>query len=466
MAPRLHKNRDLGKRKFGSTAQTRATSNMTHRHRRVVKKICGKVKKMGAEDLHVNNFFIPKIAESHRADIRREQIAKIEAKNRAHQENSLDAHAEAGLFHAQVQSAVVDAQAFNRIVYQDVSTTVRHAMTAAFSEKVALNRAKLYTQHVKSIITNKITNNIAKKAFDNFKQNTNARVFAATTMAKHAIRSPLTAMAARGYSTQASASSAKKVGVNKQQKRKFTAAALPPHEVLAMPALSPTMEIGKISSWEKKVGDKVNAGDVLCQVETDKATVSFDSTEDGYIAKILVEAGAGDVPVGKPVAILVEDEDMVAKFLNYEAGVTPSAAAAAPTVSHDVKKAVDDAAAADSKRPCGVYIAPESPKAVTFEANNNINGRIMASPLARVIAQEKNVDLTKVKGTGMYGAVTKNDVLAAPTTEKVVEAVQKIEQAAVNAAAAAPAAAAAKNNQQHLHNNLHLMLMVIMLMNH
>lgn len=84
-----------------------------------------------------------------------------------------------------------------------------------------------------------------------------------------------------------------------------------------MPALSPTMSEGNLAKWRKKEGDKVNAGDVLAEVETDKATVDFESVEEGYLAKILVAEGAHAVPVGKLVAILAESEADMAAFKDF-----------------------------------------------------------------------------------------------------------------------------------------------------
>ena len=92
-----------------------------------------------------------------------------------------------------------------------------------------------------------------------------------------------------------------------------------------MPALSPTMTQGNIAEWKVAAGDKVNAGDVIADIETDKATMALESMEDGYVAKILVPAGAADVKVGELVAIMVEEENDCAKFADF----TPSAAPAA-----------------------------------------------------------------------------------------------------------------------------------------
>ncbi|XP_021295301.1 dihydrolipoyllysine-residue acetyltransferase component 1 of pyruvate dehydrogenase complex, mitochondrial isoform X2 [Herrania umbratica] len=96
--------------------------------------------------------------------------------------------------------------------------------------------------------------------------------------------------------------------------RHFSSADLPEHTVLGMPALSPTMSQGNIAKWKKKEGDKIEVGDVLCEIETDKATLEFESLEEGFLAKILVPEGSKDVPVGQPIAITVEDADNIQKI--------------------------------------------------------------------------------------------------------------------------------------------------------
>ena len=111
-----------------------------------------------------------------------------------------------------------------------------------------------------------------------------------------------------------------------------------------MPNLSPTMEKGNIAKWLKKEGDSIKPGDILAQIETDKATVDFEMQEEGYIAKLMYPEGAKDVKLGQVVAIIVESKDDVAKFKDYQA------ASAAPTPA---------APAAPKKEP----VAAEQPKA-------------------------------------------------------------------------------------------------------
>uniref|UniRef100_A0A1A8BB98 Acetyltransferase component of pyruvate dehydrogenase complex n=1 Tax=Nothobranchius kadleci TaxID=1051664 RepID=A0A1A8BB98_NOTKA len=193
----------------------------------------------------------------------------------------------------------------------------------------------------------------------------------------------------------------------------------PPHMKVALPALSPTMTMGTVQRWEKKVGEKLSEGDLLAEIETDKATIGFEVQEEGYLAKILVAEGTRDVPLGAPLCIIVEKESDIAAFKDYvETGVAevsvppsppPPAAAAAPAPS-----AVPAAAPA---------VAPAAPR----------KGRVFASPLAKKLAAEKGIDLAQVSGSGPDGRVTRKDI------ESFVPA-----KAAPQAAAAAPAAAAGR----------------------
>merc|ERR1712106_721996 len=103
---------------------------------------------------------------------------------------------------------------------------------------------------------------------------------------------------------------------------------LPPHIKVALPALSPTMESGTIVTWEKKEGDQVSEGDLLCEIETDKATMGFETPEEGYLAKILIQAGTKDIAIGKPLCIIVSDKSSISQFENYEPLAEGSAPAA------------------------------------------------------------------------------------------------------------------------------------------
>ncbi|KAG5333133.1 ODP2 dehydrogenase, partial [Acromyrmex heyeri] len=172
----------------------------------------------------------------------------------------------------------------------------------------------------------------------------------------------------------------------------------PNHIKVPLPALSPTMETGTIISWQKKEGDKLNEGDLLAEIETDKATMGFETPEEGYLAKILVPAGTKNVPIGKLVCIIVQDESNVAAFKDFKddtmtapppepTAITP----APPTITTPVAPSVS----AVTKVPS---IVPPSKE------------RIYASPLAKKLAAEKGLSLQGLKGTGLYDSITSKDL--------------------------------------------------------
>ena len=161
---------------------------------------------------------------------------------------------------------------------------------------------------------------------------------------------------------------------------------------ILMPALSPTMEEGTLAKWLVKEGDTVQAGDLLAEIETDKATMEFEAVDEGVIGKILVAEGTEGVKVNTAIAIIGEaGEDMSA---------APTAAAPAPAASAP-------AAQAAPATPATPTPAPAAPKAG--------GARFFASPLARRIAAEKGIDLTKVKGTGPHGRIVKADIESGKT---------------------------------------------------
>jgi len=187
------------------------------------------------------------------------------------------------------------------------------------------------------------------------------------------------------------------------QQRTFSS--LPPHIKVALPALSPTMELGTIVTWEKKEGDQVSEGDLLCEIETDKATMGFETPEEGFLAKIMIPAGAKDIPIGKLLCIIVENQEDVAKFKDFvddgsSSAAPPAAAAAAPPPA--------PAAAAPPPPPAAQpQAAPPSP----VKSIPKSGDRIFASPAAKRVAAEKGVDLSLIKvGSGMDGMITSKDV--------------------------------------------------------
>ncbi|XP_037710456.1 dihydrolipoyllysine-residue acetyltransferase component of pyruvate dehydrogenase complex, mitochondrial isoform X2 [Drosophila subpulchrella] len=164
-------------------------------------------------------------------------------------------------------------------------------------------------------------------------------------------------------------------------------ASLPEHIRVPLPALSPTMERGSIVSWEKKEGDQLNEGDLLCEIETDKATMGFETPEEGYLAKILIQGGTKDVPVGQLLCIIVPDQGSVAAFADFKddgAGAAPAAPAAAPAPAAA-------AAAAPPPPPAPVAAVPAPAPAAAPAAAGT--GRVYASPMAKRLAEAQQLRL-------------------------------------------------------------------------
>ena len=167
-----------------------------------------------------------------------------------------------------------------------------------------------------------------------------------------------------------------------------------PIEIL-MPALSPTMEEGTLAKWLVQEGDVVSSGDLLAEIETDKATMEFEAVEDGVVGKILVAAGTEGVAVNSPIAILLEDGDSA-----DDLSTTPA--------KEPDRKAEDNQSQEAAKLESPVS-APAAPAAPTTSDGN----RIFASPLARRIAAQKGLDLAAISGSGPRGRIVKADVEAA-----------------------------------------------------
>ncbi|XP_037604519.1 dihydrolipoyllysine-residue acetyltransferase component of pyruvate dehydrogenase complex, mitochondrial [Sebastes umbrosus] len=204
----------------------------------------------------------------------------------------------------------------------------------------------------------------------------------------------------------------------------------PPHMKITLPALSPTMTMGTVQRWEKKVGEKLSEGDLLAEIETDKATIGFEVQEEGYLAKIMVEEGTRDVPLGMPLCIIVEKESDIAAFKDYVDTAVADVSAPAPPPAPAPAPAAAPAAAAPS--PALTTAAPVAPR----------KGRVFASPLAKKLAAEKGIDLAQVSGSGPDGRITRKDIdgFVPPKTTPAVAAVPT---PAATPAARAPAAAPA-----------------------
>ncbi|AQK70556.1 dihydrolipoamide S-acetyltransferase [Zea mays] len=185
--------------------------------------------------------------------------------------------------------------------------------------------------------------------------------------------------------------------------RPFSSSAdLPPHQEIGMPSLSPTMTEGNIAKWLKKEGDKVSPGEVLCEVETDKATVEMECMEEGYLAKIIHGDGAKEIKVGEVIAITVEEEGDIEKLKDYK----PSSSAEPVAPAEPKAEPEPSQPKAEEKKPTQ---APEA-KTPKIEEASQSGDRIFASPLARKLAEDNNVPLSSVKGTGPDGRILKADI--------------------------------------------------------
>jgi len=179
---------------------------------------------------------------------------------------------------------------------------------------------------------------------------------------------------------------------------------------ILMPALSPTMEKGNLAKWLKKEGDAVKAGDVIAEIETDKATMEYESIDDGVLAKIVVPEGSQDVPVNQLIAVLAQEgEDPKA--------AASAAAAAGKRAQPAAAPATPAAKAEPAARPAAAPAAPSAPAAVpaaaaAHGASNGAN-RIFASPLARRLAKNANIELNRIRGSGPHGRIIARDVEAA-----------------------------------------------------
>ncbi|MGH7100136.1 MAG: pyruvate dehydrogenase complex dihydrolipoamide acetyltransferase [Stellaceae bacterium] len=174
---------------------------------------------------------------------------------------------------------------------------------------------------------------------------------------------------------------------------------------IRMPALSPTMTEGNLTKWLKKEGDEVHSGDVLAEIETDKATMEFEAVDDGRLGRILVPEGAQGIKVNAPIAVLLgEDEDDTAL-----ADVAPAAPADAPAAPPDQRS--EPTPAPPPPRPAASAAAVPSPAAPASAGNGA--GRLFASPLARRMAAQAGLDLAALKGSGPQGRIVKADIDAA-----------------------------------------------------
>ncbi|MBM3951653.1 MAG: pyruvate dehydrogenase complex dihydrolipoamide acetyltransferase [Rhodospirillales bacterium] len=169
---------------------------------------------------------------------------------------------------------------------------------------------------------------------------------------------------------------------------------------ILMPALSPTMTEGTLAKWLKKEGDAVKSGEAIAEIETDKATMEMEAADDGVLGKILVPAGTSGVKVNAPIALLLEEGE------DKSALAKAAAPAAAPQ-----KPAAPKPASFDSRAPHPEPVEGKA-RAAQDEASKMKAGRVVASPLAKRLAKEANVDLARVAGSGPHGRIVRRDIEA------------------------------------------------------
>ncbi|WKY11454.1 hypothetical protein Q1695_003205 [Nippostrongylus brasiliensis] len=188
---------------------------------------------------------------------------------------------------------------------------------------------------------------------------------------------------------------------------------LPSHKRVALPALSPTMEHGTVVSWQKKEGDQLSEGDLLCEIETDKATMGFETPEEGYLAKICIPEGSKDVPIGKLLCIIVESEGDVAAFKDFK---DDGSGAAAPAASAPAPAAPSPppAPAAAAPAPAPPPPPPPPPQAAAPPPPSPPSGRASATPFAKKLASEQGIDISGIAGSGPGGRILAADLAGAP----------------------------------------------------
>ncbi|MCS0503564.1 pyruvate dehydrogenase complex dihydrolipoamide acetyltransferase [Ancylobacter mangrovi] len=214
---------------------------------------------------------------------------------------------------------------------------------------------------------------------------------------------------------------------------------------ILMPALSPTMEKGNLAKWLKKEGDKVAPGDVIAEIETDKATMEVEAVDEGTLAKIMVPEGSADVPVNQLIAVLAADgEDVSAVAASAGSSPAPEAPKAeAPKAEAPAAEAPKGPEPAPAAAPAVAAPTAPAPGVAPVPAAAASGSRVFASPLARRLAKEKGIDLSAVAGSGPHGRIVAADIAGAtPGVAKPAAAAPAVAPAPA-AAPAAPAAAAA-----------------------
>ena len=187
---------------------------------------------------------------------------------------------------------------------------------------------------------------------------------------------------------------------------------------VTMPALSPTMTTGTLAKWTIAPGDAVHAGDVIAEIETDKATMEVEAIEDGVVAQVLVEAGSENVAVGTVIAVLAEAGESV-----YEVASTAVALKQSDdTVPPATKTPADPVTDARADKPADQPTETSTKPLVETETSPQKTVRIFATPLARRIAADRGIALDRLTGSGPHGRILRRDVEAAPLSPQAAPA--------------------------------------------
>jgi pyruvate dehydrogenase E2 component (dihydrolipoamide acetyltransferase) len=211
---------------------------------------------------------------------------------------------------------------------------------------------------------------------------------------------------------------------------------------ILMPALSPTMEKGNLAKWLKKEGDKVKSGDVIAEIETDKATMEVEAVDEGTIARIVVPEGTQDVPVNDVIAVLAGDGEDVKAAGAAAASAPPKATtpAAPATEAPAAAKTAPAAAPAPAAKAAAPATAAPAAQAAAPAPQSNGNARTFSSPLARRLAKEAGIELARINGSGPHGRVIARDVEEAKSGKGL--------KAPATAPAAAPGIAPSMSDKQ------------------
>ncbi|KZF23348.1 pyruvate dehydrogenase [Xylona heveae TC161] len=194
--------------------------------------------------------------------------------------------------------------------------------------------------------------------------------------------------------------------------RCYASKSFPPHTVVSMPALSPTMTQGNIGAWQKKPGDSLGPGDVLVEIETDKAQMDFEFQDEGVLAKILRETGEKDIAVGTPIAVMVEDTDSVGAFDSFTSEDAGGAKEPPKEQPKEASEASEPPQTGSGTAPPAAESKPTAQESDSTGARleTSLEREAYATPAAKALALEKGVSLKAVKGSGPGGRITKEDI--------------------------------------------------------